>query len=151
RIDLANGAGIQDIDVLPNTAGGGLNVTYLDFGLKTCRVHKSSGRRGMGPKLTQQPQPLRFHLGDKRADTRDVTARTMQAGHDATPAGVAAPHEDDRYCRGRRFCRQGRWLSTYCNNDGHLPTHEIGGPRQSIVLALCPTIVEGDVSTLDKA
>jgi hypothetical protein len=64
-IDLANGAGIQDIDVLPNTAGGGLNVTYLDFGLKICQVHKSSGRRGMGPKLTQQPQPLWFHLGDR--------------------------------------------------------------------------------------
>jgi hypothetical protein len=33
-----------------------------------------------------------------------------------------------------------------------LLTHEIGGePRQSIVLTLSPTIVEGDVLTLDKA
>jgi len=33
-----------------------------------------------------------------------------------------------------------------------LPTHEIGRePRQSIVFTVSPTIIEGDVLTLDKA
>src|SRR5262249_59758388 len=41
---------------------------------------------------------------------------------------------------------------TYCNNDGDLLTHQVGGgSRQSIVLTLGPTIVERDVLTLDKA
>jgi hypothetical protein len=31
RVDIANGAGVQDIDLMPNTAGGFLNVTDLDF------------------------------------------------------------------------------------------------------------------------
>jgi hypothetical protein len=37
-------------------------------------------------------------------------------------------------------------VSAARDDDSHLPTHEIAGePRQSIVLALSPTIVEGDV------
>jgi hypothetical protein len=32
RIDVANGAGIQDVDLLADAAGGGLNVIQLDFG-----------------------------------------------------------------------------------------------------------------------
>jgi hypothetical protein len=33
RIDVANGAGIQDFDLLPDAAGGGLDVIHLDFGM----------------------------------------------------------------------------------------------------------------------
>src|SRR5262245_48999558 len=153
RIDVANGAGIQDVDLLPGAAGGGLNVIQLNFGLKLkSGVHESSSRRGMGPQLTQQLQPLRLHLGDKRAGSRNVAARTMQAGHEASPNRVGASHEDDRYGRGRRLGRQGRYVATDCNDDGHMLTHEIGGePRQSVVLTLSPTRVEGEVLTFDKA
>jgi len=43
-------------------------------------------------------------------------------------------------------------LGTYRNYDGYLPTHKIGRePRQSIVLTLSPTIIDGDVSTLNEA
>ena len=48
---------IQDVDVLPNVLGGGLNVTYLDFGLKIFRINEESSRRGLGLEFTQQPQP----------------------------------------------------------------------------------------------
>src|SRR5215472_5705357 len=106
----------------------------------------------MGPQFTQQLQPFRLHLGHKPAHTRDVAARTMQAGDDAAPDRVGSPHEHDRNRRGRRLGRQGRWVATYCNNDGDVLAHKIGGePRQSIVLPLCPTIVDGDVLTLDNA
>src|SRR5215472_13511198 len=105
----------------------------------------------MGPQFTQQLQPFRLHLGHKPAHTRDVAARTMQAGDDAAPDRVGSPHEHDRNRRGRRLGRQGRWVATYCNNDGHALAHKIGGePRQSIVLPLCPAIVDGDVLTLDN-
>src|SRR5262249_19319912 len=76
----------------------------------------------------------------------------MQASDDAAPDRVGSTHEHDRNRRGRRLGRQGRWVATYCNNDGHVLAHKIGGePRQSIVLPLCPTIVDGDVLTLDNA
>jgi hypothetical protein len=54
--------------------------------------------------------------------------------------------------RGRRLGRQARHISTYCNNDGDLLTHEIiGKPRQAIVLIVSPTIVDAsDVLTLEK-
>src|SRR6516162_11926883 len=76
----------------------------------------------------------------------------MQAGNEAAPEWIGAAREDDRYGRGCRLGRQGRRVSTYCNNDGNLLTHEIGGePCQSIVLTVSPAIVESDVLTLDKA
>src|SRR6266568_9250327 len=60
--------GIQDVDLLPDAAGGGLNVIQLDFGPRgVFGVHENSGRRGMGPQLTQQLQPLRLHPDKKRA------------------------------------------------------------------------------------
>jgi hypothetical protein len=115
----------------------------LDFGLRfVFRVHQDSDRRGMRPQFTQQPQPLRLYFGNKRTDTREVATGTMQASDQAAPDRVGAAHEDDWYGRGRCLG----------DNDGHLLTHEIGGEsRQSIVLAVSPTIVDGDVLTFDKA
>ena len=55
-IDVANGTGIQDRDLLPDDVGGGLNVTHLHLGLMDiCGIHERSGRRGMRTQLTQQP------------------------------------------------------------------------------------------------
>jgi hypothetical protein len=63
RIDLANGAGIQDRDLLPDVARRCLNINHLDFCLwEITGVDENGGRRGMGPQLTQQLQPLRLHL-----------------------------------------------------------------------------------------
>jgi hypothetical protein len=94
RIDVANGARIQDADLLPDAAGGGLKVAHLGFGpMDIFGIYENSGRRSMGPQLTQQPQPLRLDLGKKRAHTRDVAARTMQAGDEAAPDRVAAYRE----------------------------------------------------------
>ena len=152
RIDVANGARIENRDLLPEVAGGGLNVTQLVFGIEIVRVHENSGRPGMGPQFAQQPQPLRLERDKERACARDVAARTLHAGDDAAPDGVGATREDDRYASARRLGRQRGCLTTHCNDDGHLSTHEIGGEaRQSIVLTLGPTIVQGDVLTLDKA
>src|SRR5262245_9651939 len=151
-IDLADGAGIQNIDLLPYAAGGDLNVTHLHFGIGRVRVHQNSDRRGVGPQLAHQPQPLRFKVENKRAYTRDVAARPIEAGDEPAPDRVAADEEDDRYAHGRRLGRQRRYLAAWCNNDRHLSTHEIGGERrQSIVLSVSPAIVQGDVSTLEES
>jgi len=64
-IDIANGAGIEDIDLLSDAAGGGLNVIHLYFGIERTCVHENSDRRGVGPQLTQQPQPLRLEVENK--------------------------------------------------------------------------------------
>src|SRR5215475_8342573 len=103
RVDVANAASIQNIDVLPNALGGGLNVTYLAFGLRDIsRVHEDRDRRGMRPQVTEQPQPLRLHFGNIRGNTRDVATGTIQAGGEAGPYRIGARCEDDRYGRCRR-------------------------------------------------
>ncbi len=55
RIDLANGARIQNIDLQSDAAGGDLNVIHLYFGIGRVRVHENSDRRGVGPQLAHQP------------------------------------------------------------------------------------------------
>src|SRR5262249_16455251 len=110
RIDLANGAGIEDVDVLSDAAGGGLNVIHLHFGIGRAWVYENSDRRRVGPQLTQQPQPLRLEVENKRAYPRDVTTGAIEAGDETTPDRVAAAEGDDRYGRGRRLGRQRRYL-----------------------------------------
>ena len=112
RINLANGAGIQNIDLLPYAAGGDLNVVHLHFGISRVRVHENSDRRGVRPQLAHQPQPLRLEVKNERAYTRDVAARAIQAGDEPAPDRVAASGKDDRYARGRRLRRQRRCLAT---------------------------------------
>jgi len=78
RIDVATGAGIQDVDLLPDAAGGGLNVIQLDFGPRdSSGAHEDSGGRGLGPQLAPI---IRLHVDKRGAHTRDVAAGTTQAG-----------------------------------------------------------------------
>src|SRR5262245_9496171 len=55
----------------------------------------------------------------KKANTRHVSAGTMQAGNNAAPERVAADNKNDRRGRGRRLGRQGRWLAAHCDNYGY--------------------------------
>ena len=137
---------------MPDTAGSALYIIHLAFGVGILRVHENSDRVGVRSQLAQQLQPFWLELLEKRAYTRDVAAGTMQAADEAAPDRVAAGHEDDWYSRGRSFGRKRRWIAADCNDDGHLPLHEISDQRgQSIVLAIGPTIIDDDVSITDES
>ena len=112
RINLANGAGIQNIDLLSDVAGGDLNVIHSYFGIGRVRVQENSDRRGVRPQLAHQPQPLRLKVENKRAYTRYVAARAIQPGDEPAPDRIAAGEKDDRYGRGRRLRRRRRYLAT---------------------------------------
>ena len=94
RINLANGAGIQNIDLLSDVAGGDLNVIHSYFGIGRVRVQENSDRRGVRPQLAHQPQPLRLEVENKQAYTRDVAARAIQAGDEPAPDRVARTRPD---------------------------------------------------------
>src|SRR5262249_16735397 len=102
--------------------------------------------------LAQQPQPLRLKVENKRAHARDVAAGVIQVRDEAAFDWVVAEEDDNRYGCGRRLGCQGRYLTGECNDDGHLPTHQIGGKvGQAFVLTVGPTIIEGDVLTIDES
>jgi hypothetical protein len=64
---------------------------------------------------------------------------------------VAASQEGDRDCRGRRLGSK-CWWDAGSGNHGYLTTNQIGRQgRQSIVLALRPTVFDRDVPALDVA
>src|SRR5262249_42105544 len=151
-VDVANCAGIQDIDLLAEIAGGGSNVAHLGFRTGIVRIHENGHRRRRWPQLAEQPQTLRLHLVDQRAYARDVAARTMEVGHAPGPDRIGAARKNDWYGRGRRLGGEGRWVATDCHNDAHLLMHEVGDELcQPIVLTLCPPVLKGNILTLDKA
>jgi hypothetical protein len=151
-VDFPNGAGGQQIDLLSNAAGGGLDVVHLRFGVSEVRIHEHGDRRSIGPQLAQQLQLLWLELALERAYASDVAAGTIQIGDDAAPHRVGAADENDRYGRGCHLCRQRRRLAANRNDDRYLPMHEIGGERsQPVVLAFGGTIIGGEVSPLDQA
>jgi hypothetical protein len=135
---VAYRAGIQDVDLLPDAAGGGLNVIQLDFGLRDIPgVHENSGRRGMGPQLTQQLQPLRLYLALKRAHTCDVAARMTQAGDEAAPNRVGANHllstVDQKFVNG---VASGTAVVAYVHPDHLGSTNVVTDANQNLVQTL---------------
>ena len=51
--DVADRAGIEELDLLPDISGSGPKPADLDFGTRVVRVDDDGGRRGMGPQLAE--------------------------------------------------------------------------------------------------
>jgi hypothetical protein len=65
--------------------------------------------------------------------------------------GVTTGHEDDRNCRGRRFCRECRDIGERDDN-GHLTANQIAYQyRQTMVLIFCPAIIDRHVTAFGIA
>ena len=153
RIEVAFGAGMQDMELQPEGAGRRLqrlsigsrhmglvgltsSAMMVAVGTSSC---SSSSR--FGPSSTfNVVTPVRLPPGRFRLATSP------------TSTGSAAYREDDRNRRGRRLCRQCRRSAAGRDNHGHLAANQIGRQcRQSIVLALRPAIFDRHVPALDVA
>src|SRR6516164_3192514 len=99
----------------------------------------------------QQLKPLWRQLGAQNRCACDIAARPAEARYDAELDRINAEEEDDRNCRGRRLgseCRRRR----SGHDDSQLTANQIGRQsRQPVVLALCPTVFDGDILALDMA
>src|SRR5271169_842698 len=99
----------------------------------------------------QQVEPLSSQLSAHERYACDVAARPFEARDEAGLDRVDADVEDDRDCRSGRFGGEHR-RGAGCENHGHLTADQIGRQiRQSIVMALSPTVFDRDVLALDVA
>src|SRR6516165_3667940 len=86
------------------------------------------------------------------ADTGDVAAGPIKAGHDAGLDWVCAGHEHDRNCHRCRFGRESRCYAARRGDDGHPPAYQIGRQfRQRIAFAVRPAIFDDNVTSLHVA
>ena len=116
-----------------------------------CPVHE---RRNRGPprgQLACQFQSFGHDRGRVKTHARDVAARAAEVGDQPGSNGISANREYDWYCRRRRLRCQGRRGAANRGDRRNLPADQIGGQRrQSLVIALRPTVFDRDVATLGK-
>jgi hypothetical protein len=152
-IDLADGAGVEDVDLQPHGASRRFHASQCRLGSRSIvRIDEHGHPRRTGHKLTQQLQPLRRQLGREKIDPRQVAARPGEARNKTKPDRVFGDDEDDGDRRGCRLGRACPGLGARHGNHVHLPADQIGCQfRKPIELTFRPAIFDGDVTTLDIA
>ena len=90
-VDLAFGAGLQDIELHPLRARRFLHVSHHALGNRIVRVHEQGDQRGLGNQLGEQLEPLRVQLGAENAESREVTARPRETGDQPAATGSPPP------------------------------------------------------------
>src|SRR6516164_1435395 len=151
RLDVANSAGLEDDDLLPDGAGRDLKILHLRGRKGAIWIEENGDSPGITAQLSQQPQPLRLGFGEERTYSGDVAAWPMQARDQSAPDRVGAADENNRHGRGRRFRRQRRCFAADRDDDRHLPTHEIAREhREPVVVTLSGAVLDRDVAALDE-
>ena len=82
-VDLAFGAGLQDMELHPLRARRFLHVSHHALGIRIVRVHEQGDHPGLGNQLGKQLKPLGHQLDGEDADAREVAARPGETGDQA--------------------------------------------------------------------
>ena len=89
RIEVALGAGVQDMQLQPESAGRRLQVSRLGLCTGIGRVDEHRNNRRRGDQLAQQLQPLRPYLVQTQVVTPVMLpAGSVQAGDESRRDGV---------------------------------------------------------------
>ena len=153
RIDLAAGAGVEDLDLQPHGAGSRFHVSQRGLGSRSIGwIDEHGHTSGCGHQLAQEFQPLCRQLATEKIDPGQVAARPGEAGDKTEPDRVFAGDEDDGDRRGCRLGRQRDGSTADRGDHGDLPANQIGRQRrQPIDLILGPAVFDRHVLALDKA
>src|SRR5262245_19300448 len=152
RLDLASGAGVDNLNLNPDRAGGFRNASQRRLRARDIAwIDQHHDTSGLGHELTQQPQPLGHDLGGQEIDARRVAARPGKAGDQTVPDRVAGDAERDRDGRGRSLGRKRRRIAAR-GDDRYATVDEVGHERrQPIELAAEPVILDDHVLAFDVA
>jgi hypothetical protein len=121
RIEVALGAGIQDMELQPEGAGSRLQVfRYVLCNKGAGRVDEERNDLRRGYQLAQQLQPLRPQLRVQSGHARDISARSGEAGDKSSRDRVSSHLEYDGNRRGRCLCRKRRRRAAGRSNYLHL-------------------------------
>ena len=153
RINLAAGAGVEDLDLQSDGAGSWFHVSQRGLGIRNVgRIDKHGHASGCGHQLMQELQPLCHQLGTEEIDTSEVAARSGEAGDETEPDRVFGGEEDDRNRGGRGLGRQCHSGAATCYDHGDRSARQISRQRRnSIKLILGPSVFGRHVLALNIA
>jgi hypothetical protein len=96
RIDLADGADIEELDFHPERARNRLHVSHRGRrNGRIGRIDEHGHTRHSGHQLTQELQPLRHQLSRENIGTCRVAARPIEAVDEAELDRIGSDAEDD--------------------------------------------------------
>src|SRR4051794_30192424 len=86
----------------------------------------------------QKLKPLGRKLRVQGAETRDIAARTVEAGYQTDFDRIRPDAEDDRNGRGRGFGRKCRNRAARCGDYGHPAVYQISGQFRQPSVVIVP-------------
>src|SRR5262249_41913513 len=87
---------LENDHLQPEAAHRGLRLLdVIPRETRIVRIHKDRNPGRGGKELTQQLQPLGNKFGSDKSDSRDVSLRTTEAGHETRGHRVGGRHEHD--------------------------------------------------------
>src|SRR5262249_56006494 len=96
RIDVAAGAGIEDLDLQPHCASSGLRVVQCGLGIYCIsRIDEHGQPSRSGHQFTQQLQPLCHQLSSEKIYSCQIAARPGEARDQTSLNRVISDDEDD--------------------------------------------------------
>ena len=153
-IDLAAGAGVEDVDLQPHGASGRFHVSQRGFGIVAASAGLTSTATPVAPGTSSRSslQPLCRQLAIEKIDAGQVAARPGEARDKTKLDRVFADDENDGDRRGCRLGRQRRLIPPSATITATSPAHQFGRQRrQPIGLTLRPAVFDRDVLAFDIA
>src|SRR5262249_37904811 len=121
RIDVADGAGVEDVDLQPEGARGCFNVSRVGRGTDSIgRVDEDGNASCFRHQLMQQSQPLCGQLSNEKIDPRRIATRSGEACDETELDGIIADTKDDWDRRGCRLGRERRGSAARDGDYSHL-------------------------------
>src|SRR5215211_3183961 len=123
-----------------------LNIFQLQLIRCVVGVEEHADQSSRRNEFVQETKPLSLHLANEKIYPRRVAAGSVKAGYETKVDRVHAAAEDNRNGRGCRL-RSDRRIGGTCRSDNvHSTPNQIGNKRrQSVVLALCPAVLDRHV------
>ena len=153
RIDLAARAGVEDMDLQPDDAGGFLHVPQRGLGARALAGLRSTATRtALGTSSCRSPSRLATTSSEKKLMPVALPPGRARLATRPSLTGSSADAEDDRDRRGRSFGRERSRRAAGRGDDGHTTADQVSHQRrQAIVLALQPVVLDRHVLALDVA
>jgi hypothetical protein len=153
RVNLAAGAGVNDLDLQTDGASSRFHVSQCGFLSRSIgRIDEHGNTREAGYQLTQELQALCRQLRIEKINPCQIAARPGQAGDQAKPDRVFGGGEDDGDGRGCRFGCQHRSVTSGRGDHCDLSANQFGRERRKPVdLILRKAVFDRHVLALDIA
>jgi len=95
-LDLAAGAGSDDLDLQPDGASRHFHISQCWLGIRCIGgIDKNSNASGPGHQLTEEFEAFSDQLSRKKIHPCDIAARTREAAYQTEPDRVVGNNEDD--------------------------------------------------------